>query len=83
MTNSHDTPGPLLPCGHRTRHTQRIGCCSGCRHLFSSDTAFERHRRHGQCLNPRSVGLVGRPSKTAPGEVLWTLPGGFYDGTAR
>ena len=53
---------------------QRIGCCAGCRHLFSSDTAFNAHRRVGQCLDPRTVGLVGRPSRTAPGEVIWAFP---------
>ena len=66
-------PDPL-PCGHRTKHGQRIGCCAGCRHLFSSDTAFNAHRRVGQCLDPRTVGLVGRPSRTAPGEVIWAFP---------
>ena len=55
-------------------HGQRIGCCAGCRHLFSSDTAFNAHRRVGQCLDPRGVGLVGRPSRTAPGEVIWAFP---------
>jgi len=32
------------------------------------------HRRGGQCLDPRTVGLVGRPSRTAPGEVIWAFP---------
>lgn len=63
-----------LPCGHRTKHGQRIGCCAGCQHLFSSDTAFSAHRKGGQCLDPRTVGLVGRPSRTAPGEVIWAFP---------
>ena len=67
---------PLLPCGHRTRHTQRIGCCSGCRRLFSSDSAFSSHRRVGQCLDPQEVGLIAKDSATAPGEVIWSLPSG-------
>ena len=69
--NTHHDP---LPCGHHTKHGQRIGCCAGCQHLFSSDTAFSAHRRVGQCLDPRDVGLVGRPSRTAPGEVIWAFP---------
>jgi hypothetical protein len=70
---------PMNPCGHRTIHTQRIGCCAACKHLFSSDTAFDQHRRYGRCLDPRKAGLVGRPSRTAEGEVLWSLPGGYYE----
>ena len=37
-------------------------------------SAFTAHRRVGQCLDPRTVGLVGRPSRTAPGEVVWAFP---------
>ena len=66
---------PLNPCGHRTRHTASIGCCSGCRRLFSSDSAFSRHRKDGQCLDPETRGLVARDSRTAPGETVWSLPG--------
>lgn len=58
-------------CGHRTTHTQRIGCCAGCSRLFSSDTAFEAHRSRGRCLEPETVGLQPRPSRTAPGETVW------------
>lgn len=39
-------------------HGQRIGCCAGCQHLFSSDTAFSAHRRVGQCR--RYVGFERR-----------------------
>ena len=74
MASPQNTQTDPLPCGHRTKHGQRIGCCAGCRHLFSSDTAFTAHRRVGQCLDPRGVGLVGRPSRTAPGEVIWAFP---------
>lgn len=65
---------PLLPCGHRTRHGQSIGCCGGCRRLFSSDTAFAKHRKGGSCLDPESVGLMARDSHTAPGETVWGHP---------
>jgi hypothetical protein len=65
---------PLLPCGHRTRHGKSVGCCAGCRRLFSSDYAFARHRRGGQCLDPAERGLVERPSTSAPGESIWGSP---------
>ncbi len=74
VASPQNTQTDPLPCGHRTKHGQRIGCCAGCQHLFSSDTAFNAHRRVGQCLDPRDVGLVGRPSRTAPGEVIWAFP---------
>ena len=60
------------PCGHRTKHGQRVGCCGKCHRLFSSDSAFTRHMPvSGECVDPASVGLVARPSRTAPGEVIW------------
>lgn len=65
----------MNPCGHKTKHTARIGCCGGCGELFSSDSAFDRHRRKNQCAKPWDVGLVAVPSKTAPGEWVWTMPG--------
>jgi hypothetical protein len=66
----------MNPCGHQTKHTSRIGCCAGCRRLFSSDSAFARHRRHGACRDPLEAGLVARPSRSHPDETLWSLPGG-------
>jgi hypothetical protein len=68
-----------LPCGHRTRHTTRVGCCAHCAVLFSSDSAFTAHIKSGIHLLPADVGLIARPSKTAPGETVWALPGGYYD----
>lgn len=66
------------PCGHATKHTSRVGCCGSCRLLFSSDSAFDRHRKGGACLHPLDVGLVEKPSRTAPGELVWSLPGGYF-----
>lgn len=68
----------VQPCGHRTRHTSRIGCCAACKRLFSSDSAFEKHRRGGGCLDPAEVGLVRRESRTAPGEFMWSQPAGEH-----
>lgn len=60
------------PCGNRTRHGKAIGCCPGCRRLFSSDSSFDRHKRaDGTCRDPEQVGLVARPSKTHPDEAIW------------
>lgn len=62
------------PCGNATRHTSRIGCCASCKQLFSSDAAFQRHRKNSACLDPAERGLIGRDSKTAPGETIWGFP---------
>jgi hypothetical protein len=45
--------------------------CGGCHELYSSLTAFDRHRRGGVCLPPASVGLVAREK---PYGVLWGNP---------
>lgn len=66
------------PCGHVTKHTARIGCCAGCRLLFSSDSSFAKHRRNGQCLTPEDAGLIPRQSRTADDEVIYSLPGGYF-----
>jgi hypothetical protein len=70
------------PCGHRTQHTSRIGCCAGCRNLFSSDSAFAKHRKAFQCVEPTAAGLIAKPSKKFPDETIWSLPGGYFDGGA-
>jgi hypothetical protein len=67
------------PCGNATKHTSRIGCCAGCKRLFSSDSAFDRHRRGGECMEPQDVGLIPRQSRTAEDEVIFSLPGGYFD----
>ena len=56
--------------------------CGGCHELFSSLTAFDRHRRGGRCLPPESVGLTAREK---PYGVLWGTPapeGGYTFHTA-
>lgn len=64
----------MNPCGHQTRHTNRVGCCASCKRLFSSDSAFDRHRKGGQCIEPTERGLIAKASKTFPAETLWSLP---------
>lgn len=64
-----------MTCGKKTKHTTRIGCCPLCRELFSSDSAFAKHRGTGTaCTPPEEAGLVARPSRTAEGEVIWGYP---------
>lgn len=70
------------PCGHQTKHTSRIQCCGSCRNLFSSDSAFQRHRKGGACIYPPNVSLVPKPSRTAPGEVIWSMAGGYFEAGA-
>lgn len=66
-----------MSCGKKTRHTSRIGCCPLCHELFSGDTSFQKHRGSGAtCTEPTEAGLIAKPSRTAPGEVIWSLPGG-------
>lgn len=71
-----------MSCGKSTTHTKRIGCCPLCGELFSGDTANNSHRtRRGKdgkrgCQPPSSVGLIPKPSATADGEVVWSMPPG-------
>jgi hypothetical protein len=76
------------PCGNATKHTSRIGCCAGCKRLFSSDSAFDRHRRDGTCLDPATLAtkkgaavFTPHDSRTAPGETVWALAGSYYEAT--
>lgn len=69
-------PATQNPCGHQTKHTNRIGCCASCKHLFSSDSAFNRHRKGGKCLYPANSGLVAKRSKRFPDEWIWSLAPG-------
>mgnify|MGYP006201300359 CR=1 FL=1 len=69
-----------MACGKKTKHTSRIGCCPLCHELFSSDTAIAKHRtrtdadgRQG-CREPEKAGLIAKPSRSAPGETIWSLP---------
>lgn len=59
-----------------TTHTCRCGTtwtgltpahCASCHTTFTSPTAFDRHRRAGQCLTPSAAGLVPIDRKTWTG----------------
>ena len=56
--------------------------CAGCHLTFSSDTAFDRHRRHGQCVDPATaVSKSGESRFTLrrdrSGHPVWGLPGSW------
>jgi hypothetical protein len=50
--------------------------CGGCHLTFSSQTAFDRHRRRLRCVAPATAGLVARPVVWG---AVWGLPGAFDD----
>lgn len=68
---------PCPHCGSTAKHGDRIGCCSGCGRLFSSMSAFARHRSHLTCHDPETRGLVPRHPKSDPDATMWGLPGGY------
>jgi len=35
--------------------------CGACHHTFGGITGFDRHRRAGECINPRDLGLHADP----------------------
>jgi len=90
LTESGDaetrTPGSSRParalaaecphCGSRAKHGERIGCCSGCKILFTSMSAFDKHRRDLKCLDPAEVGLVPKTLATDPSVMSWGWPSG-------
>jgi hypothetical protein len=65
---------PCPHCGTRAKHGERVSCCSGCGVLFTSGSAFDKHRKDFACMNPEEVGLVRRDVKTDPDAVAWGLP---------
>lgn len=70
------TVDPCPHCGTVAKHGERVSCCSGCGTLFTSGTAFDRHRRDFTCLTPEDAGLVRKSVKTDPSAVAWGLAGG-------
>jgi hypothetical protein len=63
-------------CGSKAKHGERIGCCSGCKTLFTSMSAFDKHRRRLTCVDPEEAGLVPRVLKTDPTVMAWGWPTG-------
>ena len=48
-------------CGTTVKHGERISCCSGCKRLFTSGSAFDKHVSVEGCRDPETLGLVLRP----------------------
>lgn len=67
---------PCPHCRSTAKHTDRIGCCSGCKVLFTSMSAFDAHRRVTYCLTPAEAGLVEKTVKGDPSIPAYGLPRG-------
>ena len=51
----------MVCCGRRWVGVDRAHCCRrtrGCGHVFDDVALWDRHRRRGQCLDPRSLDLI-------------------------
>ena len=51
----------MVCCGRRWVGVDRAHCCQrtrGCGHVFDDVALWDRHRRRGQCLDPRSLDLI-------------------------
>ena len=51
----------MFCCGRRWVGVDRAHCCrrtAGCSHVFDDVALWDRHRRRGRCLDPRSLGLI-------------------------
>ena len=51
----------MFCCGRRWVGVDRAHCCrrtAGCGHVFDDGALWDRHRRRGRCLDPRSLGLI-------------------------
>jgi hypothetical protein len=56
-------------CGAKWTGTGRTHCAApGCHRLFSGLTAFDAHRKGGECLLPGDAGLVKRE------DGVWAFP---------
>jgi len=54
-------------CGVRWVGVDRAHCCrrtGGCGHVFDDPALWDRHRRHGRCLDPRSLDLIATTDGT-------------------
>jgi len=51
-------PHPDAASASAPRLTGNRCLCRGCNRYFSTVANFDRHRRGGQCLDPKDAGLV-------------------------
>lgn len=71
QTSPHSTAAQRESASRNRQTTPRITCggcdntwtgthrahCSVCHHTFNSPWLFDRHRRHGHCLDPADLGF--------------------------
>ncbi len=51
----------MFCCGARWVGVERAHCCrrtAGCGHVFDDVVLWDRHRRDGRCLDPRTLDLI-------------------------
>jgi hypothetical protein len=59
--------GTMCCCGVHWVGADRAHCCrrtGGCGHVFDDAALWDRHRRYGRCLDPRSLGLISTTDGT-------------------
>ena len=79
----HGWWGPTVPpglvhhkCCHTTTSGKRPHCVACCR-TFTTDSAADIHRRHGQCVDPATITTKhGHPRLTQRPDGLWGRPAG-------
>jgi hypothetical protein len=67
-----------MACNPQCRKvSSRQGHCSVCHRTFAGVTAFDLHRRGGQCAKPEDIGMIQRDgiwrdSSRGPRPDFWT-----------
>lgn len=64
----------MMTCHCRFGSGLKTAHCAadGCHRNFTTPANFDRHRQHGECLAPETVGLV---SSRTPWGTVWHQPG--------
>jgi hypothetical protein len=70
VTEELNLPPSVCHCGARLGGGASCHC-TVCHGSFGTVAAFDRHRQHGQCLAPASVGLE---ELTQAGWTRWMVP---------
>ena len=76
-TSRHGEQVSMVCCGMRWVGVDRAHCCrrtAGCGHVFDDVALWDRHRRRGRCLDPRSLDLI----PTTDGTWLRALEHSFH-----
>lgn len=75
------SPAITHGCGAQWRGLGRAHC-AGCHRTFSADSAFDAHRRDGECVDPATaITTKGKPRfqlrQDSAGNPLWGWPGSW------